>query len=118
MPPLQSRFRTVLLRWRERVRQRFESSLEFEPLVIVILLAAVAVGFLITGAAARAFHNRHEALGRQWFDSGEAALRTGRPRQAVEDFRNALMFARDDRRYRLRLAQALVASGAVEEART
>jgi predicted Zn-dependent protease len=105
-------------RWRDGAQQGFETSLQLEPVVILVLVGMAIVGFLLTGAAARAFHSKQEALGREWFVSGEKALREERPQQAVEDFRNALMFERDNRRYRLRLAQALVAAGGVEEART
>src|SRR5687767_14258984 len=100
-------------RFRDRAQQRFQSSLPLEPVVILALVAIAIIGFLLTAAAARAFHANDEALGREWFVSGEQALRDGRSQQAVEDFRSALMVSRDNRRYRLRLAQALVASGAV-----
>ena len=46
------------------------------------------------------------------------ALKSGHAGAALADFRNALAYSRDNSLYQLRLAQALVATGRVQEART
>ncbi len=72
--------------------------------------------FVVTGFATRYFQTRQKAIAEQWFERGEAELRDGRASAAVEDFRNALAYSRNNARYRLRLDEALLASGRLQEA--
>jgi tetratricopeptide (TPR) repeat protein len=53
-----------------------------------------------------------------WYGQGEQALDAGHADAALADFRNALAYSRDNSLYQLRLAQALAATGRVQEART
>lgn len=113
-PELRQRVR----RLRESTQRFFLASLQRDAVVIVGLAALAVAGFVITGVTARAFHQKHQALGREWAAAGQVALREGRPEEAIESLRNALVYAREDRRYRLWLAQALAEADRVEEAQS
>jgi predicted Zn-dependent protease len=79
-------------------------------------LAGVAL-FALTSMVVDHHLEARERLGREWFARGESALGAGRPREALEALRTALVYAREDRRAHFRLAQALLADGRVPEAR-
>jgi tetratricopeptide (TPR) repeat protein len=53
-----------------------------------------------------------------WFQRGQSALAAGQPRPAIQNFRDALYYSHDNRQYRLRLAEALVAAGRIREAQS
>lgn len=86
----------------------------FLLLMFVVLIAF----FVVTGFAAKYYHAEQRAMAEEWYARGEADLRMNEPRRALEDFRNALAYSKEDSLYRLRLAQALVAAGRTQEART
>ncbi len=71
---------------------------------------------MVTGIASRTFHAKEEALGEDWFHRGEASLAKNAPSDAIDEFRSALSYSRDNPDYRLRLAQALVAAHRLDEA--
>jgi tetratricopeptide (TPR) repeat protein len=98
-------------------RGGFLWSLRRETFLAVILLI-LTVLFIATGFAAKFYHARQKALGQQWYSRGELDLRVGRAEAAVEDFRTALAYSRENARYRLRLGQALMAAGRLTEAQT
>lgn len=89
-----------------------------EYLLLAGLIVVIAAFFSLTTFAARAYHGKQEQFGEEWYQRGEQALRQSRPSEAVEDFRNALAYSRDNDLYRLRLAQALMADNRPQEART
>src|SRR3989442_7483785 len=91
-------------------------SLERESLVLRTSPELVAF-FIVPGFAARAYHSKEKHLADEWYARGEANLGAGRPASALDDFRTALIYSRDNPRYQFRLAQALLESGRVEEAR-
>ena len=86
-------------------------------LLLAGLVAVIVVCFSVTTFAARAYHRKQEQFGAAWYERGEQALRQSRPADAVDDFRNALAYSPDNNRYRLRLAQALMADHRPQEAR-
>lgn len=86
----------------------------FLGLVIVLLI----VLFVATGFIVKRFHTVEKSLAQDWYRRGEQALHAGRANAALADFRNALTYASDNSLFQLRLAQALVATGRIEEART
>lgn len=96
--------------------QRF-SIIQREPLMLAGLVVVIAGFFSLTTFAAHTYHRKQEQFARQWYTRGEDALKRSRPAEAVEDFRNALAYARDNDLYRLRLAQALMAGNRPQEAR-
>jgi tetratricopeptide (TPR) repeat protein len=80
----------------------------------LVLLAGL---FVFTGVVSRAYHVRAASLPREWSGRGDAALQAGQVKQALEDFRSALVYAPYDRALQLRLAEALIASGENQAAR-
>ena len=89
-----------------------------EGLVLAALGLAAGVLFIVTSAVVERHHASWEAMGKEWFARGEAALAAGRPEEAREALRTALVYERDNARYYFRLAQALVAEGRTVEARS
>jgi len=85
----------------------------------VLLLSLLGLGllFTVTGFATRRYHETQKTLAEQWYARGEAELKAGRPQAAIDDFETALLYAQSNTFYRLRLAQALLAAGRIEEAR-
>jgi tetratricopeptide (TPR) repeat protein len=88
-----------------------------EYLLLAGLIVVIAAFFSVTTFAAHAYHLKQEQFGAVWFKRGEEVLKRSRPSEAVEDFRNALAYSRDNDLYRLRLAQALMADHRPQEAR-
>jgi len=93
------------------------SIIQREHLLLAGLVVVIAAFFALTTVAAHAYHRKQEQFAERWYRRGEQALARARPGEAVEDFRNALAYSRDDDLYRLRLAQALVADHRPQEAR-
>jgi len=89
-----------------------------EYLLLAGLVVVIAAFFSLTTFAAHAYHHKQEQFGESWYQRGEQALKQSRPADAVEDFRNALAFSRENDLYRLRLAQALMADRRPQEARS
>lgn len=85
--------------------------------VLLWLTLAVVPSAAVTAMLTGAFRQEQRALVVEWQARGEAALAAGRAGDAVEAFRNALAFGREDRGITLRLAQALAAGGQPAEAR-
>jgi len=90
----------------------------FTPQVVLFAsFVLLALLFVVTGVLARVYHSREEQLALQWTALGNAALQAGKPDQALEAFRSALVYSPGDRTLQLRLAQSLVDSDHVSEAR-
>jgi tetratricopeptide (TPR) repeat protein len=86
--------------------------------VLFLCFPALLCFFAITSFAVRRYNRKELALGEQWFARGQAALGQGLAREASEDFRTALAYARDNPQYQLQLALALVAGKRPDEARS
>ncbi len=86
----------------------------------LLLLCFILLGvlFVITGFVVKFYHAHEKALAEEWYQRGEARLAENKPQDAILDFRTALFHEGGNAHYQLRLAQALVASGHLEEART
>ena len=85
---------------------------------LVLVFVLLILLFVITGFAVRRYHAVERGLAQDWYSQGEQALKAGHAEAALADFRNALAYSRDNSLYQLRLAQALAATGRVQEART
>ena len=85
--------------------------------VLLWLALALAPAFSVTAFVPAAHREHQRALAREWDARGQRALENRQPALAVDAFRNALRFSRDDRDLRLRLAESLAASGRPAEAR-
>lgn len=90
---------------------------ERETLLLLSLVGLIIL-FGITGVAANLYHAERQSLAQEWFVRGEQDLRNKNADAALQDFRTALGYSPDTALYRLRLAQALVAMGRSEEARS
>ena len=86
---------------------------------VVLVICAVLLVFLfsVTGILTRAFHKKQNALAAEWFAKGNASLASGAAREALDDYRRALIFDPENEPYQLHLAQALAQLGRQEEAR-
>jgi predicted Zn-dependent protease len=94
------------------------SRLVHRELMLVVVLAVIAgIGFVVTRAAAAADHRLRQRQASAWFESGRDRLGEGRVEDALTHLRRAVNRDRDNRRYRLVLASALVVSGRDDEAR-
>src|SRR5215472_14437087 len=95
--------------------QGFLWSLERETLVLLSLIM-LGIFFVITGFAVKRYHASQLTLGGRWYERGQAALQSNRPEEAVDDFRTALVYARDNTVYQKRLAEALIKARHLPEA--
>ena len=87
-------------------------------LLVLFGALAVVVGlWLVTDLLAKNFETRRDALGDAWFKQGESDFSAHKLDTAITDYRNALAYSRQNFAYRLRLAQALAASGRLRQAR-
>jgi tetratricopeptide (TPR) repeat protein len=85
---------------------------------LIVVFALTILLFVITGYTVRRYHAVERSLAQDWYSRGEQALKASHAGAALADFRNALAYSRDNPLYQLRLAQALVATGRVQEGRT
>ena len=73
---------------------------------------------IVTGVAARAYHDARHRGARAQFEQGEAAANAGRTAEALEHYRAALALDRDHAEYRRALAIALISLRRTAEAET
>ncbi len=90
--------------------------LKREPLILAVLSALAVLSFLGVSALSRIYHAQQAALGNRWFTRGEADLKAHRYELAVDEFRTALLYSRDDYTYQLDLAEALIGLKRTNEA--
>ncbi len=81
-------------------------------LVFITLILLFAATSFLASAYRSELHNRAE----MHFDQGQTLARNGRPQAAVEEYRAALTYSHNDRRYELALSLALVTLGRTDEA--
>jgi tetratricopeptide (TPR) repeat protein len=99
-----------------KVRERIETYLTRRPVVLALLFLAAIVFFAAVTALSRTFQAQQTALADRWFTRGVADLNAQRYASAVQDFRSALRYSRDDYSYQLNLAQALMGLHKTDEA--
>ena len=92
-------------------------SLRRDTFLALVFLLLILL-FILTDITVRRYHATQTGLAQHWYTYGEAALRFGQAQAAVADFRNALIYSRDNFLFQLRLGQALAATGHLQEART
>jgi len=95
---------------------RFLWSVPRNTLFLLSFLALVIL-FLVTSFAVRAFQAREREVAQERYAWGERELSSGRPEAALEDFRSALAYTRNDSHIELQLAHTLAAAGHFPEAR-
>lgn len=72
--------------------------------------------FTITGVVVRLFHEKQARIAEDWRAAGEVNLAAKRSKEAIEDFRSALLYSPDSSLLQLELAQALAEQGQIDEA--
>ncbi len=87
-----------------------------DTLAFLSLALVTVVLFAVTLLLFRSFEAHRADLAKRWSDRGEAALKAGKPDQAIGALRTALYYAPSQRSYELLLAQALGDAGDTEEA--
>ncbi|HXW55152.1 MAG TPA: tetratricopeptide repeat protein [Candidatus Cybelea sp.] len=108
---------SLLKRRLARVPQR--SSAGYSREVVLLGCFGLMLVFLaLTAFVSRMYHKDIHVLADQWFAKGEASFRAGRPGDAAKDYRNALVFSPGNPVFQLHLAQALIAAGEYEQARS
>jgi tetratricopeptide (TPR) repeat protein len=88
-----------------------------EIVVLVVLSTLVAVGFVLTRAAAGANRAHRLRDAAAWYDAGTRYLAGGQPEPAIRALRRATAIDRDSRTYRLALAGGLAADRQDDAAR-
>ena len=94
------------------------ASFHVRPLFLGLVVLLAAAFCAATVFAARFYRAKQRQLGIMWFARGQAALAAGQPQTAIQDFRNALYYSREDPACRLRLAQALADANRLPEAQS
>lgn len=87
-----------------------------QSVTLALLTGLAVLFFLAVSALARIHDAQRESLAQLWAERGVASLNAREFATAVEDFRTALLYARDDSTYQLRLAQALMGLNRLDEA--
>ncbi|HZR56526.1 MAG TPA: tetratricopeptide repeat protein [Terriglobales bacterium] len=94
-------------------------SLICRPSVVIASLSIIAIlAFLFVNRLVHRFSEQQKALARRMFAQGQLEQRSGRPDQAIEDFRVALSYDRGNFPYQLNLARALRDNNQPEEAKS
>jgi tetratricopeptide (TPR) repeat protein len=106
-----------LRRAMQLTRKRNPSAGQSREVVLIICAVLLVALFSATGILTRAFHKKQSTLAAEWFAKGNASLASGAAREALDDYRSALIFAPENEPYQLHLAQALAQLGRQEEAR-
>lgn len=92
--------------------------------ILLLCFAGVIVAFGVTGMAARTYRSQRRALADEWHRRGTAELASGKPEIALADFRAGLTYGRENltdeqqEEYELDLAEALAATGRLEESQS
>jgi tetratricopeptide (TPR) repeat protein len=97
-------------------RGSFLGSLSRET-ILLLCIPVLLVLFALTSFTAKIYHSEQTELAEEWHARGEADLKAGQAGKAIEDFTQALVYSRSNARYRLRLAQAMIAANQAAEAR-
>jgi Tfp pilus assembly protein PilF len=84
--------------------------------ILLTAIAALVVMFAITEVVVNFYTAKQGELAKMWFRRGDQSLLENRPKQAVEDLRNALRYDPGNTAYQLRIAQALAANNQIDEA--
>jgi tetratricopeptide (TPR) repeat protein len=90
--------------------------LKREPLILALLSAMAVLSFLAVGGLSRIYHAQQQSLGNRWFTRGVQDLKQRRFDRAVNEFRTALLYSRDNYDYQLDLAEALIGLKRTDEA--
>lgn len=87
---------------------------DWRPLLMLGLM--IVLGFSFTSLVVNSFREKQNALAVEYYQAGLRALEAKQASAAVDDFETALVYSRDNFQYRLKLTDALLASGQTGEA--
>ncbi len=87
------------------------------PRILAAVFGVMLLLFAATAFYTRSFNRESRERGRRHYESAQALAALGDYQQASEQYRDALLYSRDDARYRLGLALALYAHEHFSEAR-
>ncbi|HWY56540.1 MAG TPA: tetratricopeptide repeat protein [Terriglobales bacterium] len=90
--------------------------LKREPLILAVLSALAVVSFLGVSGLTRIYRAQQQSLGNRWFTRGVADLKQRNFERAVNEFRTALLYSRDNYDYQLDLAEGLIGLKRTNEA--
>ena len=85
------------------------------PLVLALLTLIAIVGFAIVSRLVTRLKANEKGIARHAYQAGLMEVRAGRPVQALDDFRAALVYDADNPEYQLNLARALRETGRLDE---
>lgn len=80
------------------------------------VFALLIVAFVFTGFATSIYRQERASYGEMHYQRGQALRASGKPDEAAEEFRKALLFSPDKTEYRVSLGAALIAAGRLNEA--
>jgi tetratricopeptide (TPR) repeat protein len=93
--------------------------------VLLISVGILFLFFTVTGFFSRFYHQTERSLARHWYSYGQTALAAGHSADAIQDFRTAMIYSRENgdtsganNDYDLHLAEALAEEGRLDEARS
>ena len=89
-----------------------------EPVILALLSTVAVVLFAAVSELSSLYHTQQKSLGTRSYAGGAADLRQRHYAHAVNEFRTALLYSRDNYTYQLNLAEALVGLHRTEEAST
>jgi tetratricopeptide (TPR) repeat protein len=89
-----------------------------QPLSFAFLTVLTVLLFLGVGGLSRAYNSQQQGLAERWSSRGSAELQARHFAPAVNDFRTALLYSRDNDDYQFHLAQALMGEKKYDEAET
>jgi len=101
-----------------QLRPQFQSITRRPSFIFAVLSVLAIVSFLGVARLVKRYREQEKALGRRMYARGLTEQRGSRPEPAIEDFRAALLYDRDNSQYQLSLARALRDSGRTDEAET
>jgi len=97
-------------------RSEIKSFTRNPPVVIAGLVFLAVLGFIFVTRLVNRFAEQQKALARHLYAQGMTDQKSGNPDRAVEDFRTAVFYSRDNFDYQLALARALRDTGRTTEA--
>jgi tetratricopeptide (TPR) repeat protein len=86
--------------------------------VLLSCFGLMSVLLTLTALISRMYHKEVHVLADQWFQQGGAQFNAGDAVDAVKDYRNALVYTPSNPTFQLHLAEALIAAGKYDEARS
>lgn len=100
----------------EEDRALSRAELQQRSITLALLLAGTVILFLLVTALTRLVHRHEQSIAAQAALRGNRELVAGHDAQALEGFQTALLYARDDARFSLGQAEALLGLGRADEA--